>query len=70
MQSLRLPNKGNVFMMWDFQAKYMKDFMKNHAKDFGRMYCELLLDSPKHYKEFMEGFYDEYNKRHSDDLKP
>lgn len=49
---------------WDFSNKLMKDFMFNHAKDFGKFYCELMLESPKLYKEFMEGFYEEYQKRH------
>ena len=52
---------------WDYSQKMMKDFMFNHAKDFGKMYCEMLLESPKLYKDFMDGFYEEYQKRHKED---
>ena len=57
----------NNMMGWDYSQKMMKDFMFNHAKDFGKMYCEMLLESPKLYKDFMDGFYEEYQKRHKDD---
>lgn len=54
---------------WDYTEKMMRDFVFNHAKDFGKFYCQMLIDSPKVYKEFMEGFYDEYQKRYSDDYE-
>ena len=55
---------------WDYTEKMMRDFMFNHAKDFGKFYYQMMVDSPKLYMEFMEGFYDEYQKRHSDDYEP
>ena len=41
----------------------MKDLLYNHANDFGRFYCQLMLDSPLIYKEFMKGFHDELDRR-------
>lgn len=41
----------------------MKDLIYNHANDFGRFYCELMLDSPKIYSEFMKGFHNELDRR-------
>ena len=48
---------------WQYNEKILKDYMYNHAKDFGRLYCELALDYPIIWTEFMKGFTDELNKR-------
>jgi len=48
---------------WQYNEKIVKDFIYNHAQDFGRFYCELMLDSPKIYKEFMKGFHNELERR-------
>ena len=48
---------------WQYNEKIMKDLIYNHAKDFGRFYCQLMLDSPLIYKEFMKGFHDELERR-------
>lgn len=54
---------------WQYNEKILKDLIYNHSKDFGRFYCELMLDSPKLYIQFMEGFNEEYEKRIKDDNK-
>lgn len=54
---------------WQYNEKILKDLIYNHSKDFGRFYCELMLDSPKLYIQFMEGFNEEYEKRLKDDNK-
>jgi hypothetical protein len=54
---------------WQYNEKMLKEYVTNHSKDFGRFYCELMLEYPKHYKEFLEGFYEEYMKRMNDDNK-
>ena len=48
---------------WDYNEKLLKDYIYNHAKDFGRLYCELMMDYPILFKQFMEGFYEEHEKR-------
>ena len=48
---------------WQYNEKIMKDIIYNHAYDFGKFYCELMMDSPKVYKEFMKGFHDELGNR-------
>ena len=50
-------------MGWDYTEKMMRDFMFNHAKDFGKFYCQMMVDSPKLYKEFTEGFMEELHKQ-------
>lgn len=48
---------------WQYNEKMLKDIIYNHAQDFGRFYCELMMDSPQIYKEFMKGFHDELERR-------
>ena len=48
---------------WQYNEKIVKDYIYNHANDFGRFYCQILLDSPLIYKEFMKGFHDELDRR-------
>jgi hypothetical protein len=48
---------------WQYNEKLVKDYYYSHAKDFGRLYCELMLDSPTIYREFMKGFHDELERR-------
>lgn len=48
---------------WHYNEKLVKEYVYNHANDFGRLYCELMLDSPKIYQEFMKGFQDELKRR-------
>lgn len=48
---------------WKYNEKILKDIIYNHAQDFGRFYCELMLDSPNIYKEFMKGFQNELERR-------
>lgn len=50
-------------MGWDYTEKMMRDFMFNHAKDFGKFYCQMMVDSPKLYREFTEGFMEELHKQ-------
>lgn len=54
---------------WQYNEKILKDLIYNHSKDFGRFYCQIMLDSPKLYIQFMEGFNEEYEKRFKDDNK-
>lgn len=56
---------------WQYNEKLMKDLLYNHANDFGRFYCQLMLDSPLIYKEFMKGFHNELERRtRGDDTPP
>lgn len=48
---------------WQYNEKLVKDLLYNHANDFGRFYCQLMLDSPLIYREFMKGFHDELERR-------
>lgn len=48
---------------WQYNEKIVKDYIYNHAADFGRFYCQIMLDSPKIYAEFMKGFHDELERR-------
>lgn len=48
---------------WQYNEKVIKNLLYNHARDFGRFYCQLMLDSPLLYKEMIEGYYDELNTR-------
>jgi hypothetical protein len=48
----------------DYTEKMMKDFFFNHAKDFGRFYCQMMIESPKLAKEFTDGFTEEMYKPH------
>lgn len=58
-------------LSWQYNEKIMKDLIYNHANDFGRFYCQLMLDSPLIYKEFMKGFHDELERRtRGDDTPP
>lgn len=54
---------------WQYNEKMLKDLIYNHSKDFGRFYCQIMLDSPKLYIQFMEGFNEEYEKRTKNDNK-
>lgn len=55
---------------WQYNEKIVKDYIYNHAADFGRFYCQLMLDSPLIYKEFMKGFQDELERRTRGDDPP
>lgn len=50
-------------MGWEYTEKMMRDFFFNHAKDFGKFYCQMMMDSPKLYKEFTEGFMEELERK-------
>ncbi len=41
----------------------MKDLLYQHSKDFGRFYCELMLDYPMLFEQFMQGYMEEFMKR-------
>lgn len=56
---------------WQYNEKILKDWIYNHAQDFGRLYCELMMDYPKIFREFMKGFHDELERRtRGDDTPP
>lgn len=48
---------------WQYNEKMMKDWIYNHSKDYGRFCCELMLDYPLLYSEYLKGFQDELEKR-------
>lgn len=48
---------------WQYNEKILTEFIYNHAQDFGRLYCQIMLDSPKIFREFMKGFHDELDNR-------
>jgi hypothetical protein len=50
---------------WQYNEKMVTDWVYNHARDYGRLCCQLMLDSPTIYKEFLKGFDDELDKRNS-----
>lgn len=56
-------------MIWQWHKDTIKDYCINHSKDIGRLYCEILMNTPKAYKEFMDGFYEEFNTKFRDDGK-
>lgn len=48
---------------WNYNEKLVKEYFYGHAYDFGRLYCELMLDSPLIFKDFTKGFHDELERR-------
>jgi hypothetical protein len=48
---------------WQYNEKILKDYMHNHSKDFGRLCCEIMLDFPMMYADFLKGFDDELKRR-------
>jgi hypothetical protein len=54
---------GTKMYGWQYNEKILKDLLYNHSKDFGRFYCELMLDYPKLFEQFMQGYMEEFMKR-------
>lgn len=48
---------------WQYNEKILKDLLYNHSYDFGRFYCQLLLDYPLLYGQLIKGFSDEFSNR-------
>lgn len=48
---------------WQYNEKIFKEMVYNHSMDFGRFYCQLMLDAPLLYGKMMEGFFDEFSNR-------
>lgn len=50
-------------MDYRFNETFLKEWVYNHANDFGKLYCQLMFDAPLIYGQIMKGFYDEFSNR-------
>lgn len=48
---------------WEYNEKILKDWIYNHAEDYGRLCAQIFMDSPLVYKNFLQGFGNELEKR-------
>lgn len=56
-------------MNWQWQKEMIRDHFIKNPKELGELYCEIMMNGPKAYREFMEGFMKEFYTRYMDDGK-
>lgn len=56
-------------MTWQWQKEMIRDHYIKNPKELGELYCEIMMNGPKAYREFMEGFMKEFYTRYMDDGK-